>query len=188
MESTQAELLILQSISSNKQALRQRDLARIVGLSLGMTNAILKRLARKGWLSIRKINNRNISYLMTPAGLEKVAQRSYRYLRRTIGNIVRYREAIEILLDEAIARGARGVVLLGVSDLEISVEHLCQKRGIPYQWKSRADGGEVPQRWFVIHAEGKAPRGRRDRHEDSMRAYLLEVLGRAGAPAPEEEA
>jgi len=33
-----------------------------VGLSLGMTNAILKRLAAKGWITVRKVNNRNIRY------------------------------------------------------------------------------------------------------------------------------
>jgi hypothetical protein len=67
-------------------------------MSLGMTNAILKRLVLKGYLSIRKVNNRNIAYAVTPAGVEAIAKRSYRYLRRTIGSIVRYKEAIEGLV------------------------------------------------------------------------------------------
>ena len=70
----------------------------MIGMSLGMTNAILKRLVLKGYLSIRKVNNRNIAYAVTPAGVEVIAKRSYRYLRRTIGNIVRYKEAIEGLV------------------------------------------------------------------------------------------
>ena len=70
----------------------------MIGMSLGMTNAILKRLVLKGYLSIRKVNNRNIAYAVTPAGVEAIAKRSYRYLRRTIGSIVRYKEAIEGLV------------------------------------------------------------------------------------------
>ena len=51
------------------------DLARIVGLSLGMTNAIRGRLAGKGWITIGKVNNRNIRYAVTPAGIEQITPR-----------------------------------------------------------------------------------------------------------------
>ena len=50
-----------------------------------MTNSILKRLATKGFLSMRKVNARNIHYLVTPEGIDLIARRSYRYLRRTVG-------------------------------------------------------------------------------------------------------
>ena len=33
-----------------------------------MTNSILKRLATKGFLTMRKVNVRNIHYLVTPEG------------------------------------------------------------------------------------------------------------------------
>ena len=42
------ELEILENIYHSSSSVRQRDLAEIVGLSLGMTNAILKRLVKKG--------------------------------------------------------------------------------------------------------------------------------------------
>ena len=45
------------------QQVRQRDLSQqVIGMSLDMTNAILKRLVLKGYLSVRKVNNRNIAY------------------------------------------------------------------------------------------------------------------------------
>jgi len=37
-----------------------------VGLSLAMTNAILRRLVKKGWLKIKKVNNRNMQYIVSP--------------------------------------------------------------------------------------------------------------------------
>ena len=60
------ELEILENIYHSSSSVRQRDLAEIVGLSLGMTNAILKRLVKKGLLTVRKVNNRNIRYAVFP--------------------------------------------------------------------------------------------------------------------------
>ncbi len=39
------EITILENIHNQQDVVRQRDLAEIAGLSLGMTNSILKRLA-----------------------------------------------------------------------------------------------------------------------------------------------
>ena len=93
-DSVDRELEVLENIHNNGSHLRQRDLASVLGLSLGTTNAIIKRLGQKGWLTIRKVNNRNIRYAVCPAGAEQIARRSYRYLKRTIKNVVDYKETI----------------------------------------------------------------------------------------------
>lgn len=117
---------------------KQRDIARAIELSLGMTNAILKRLAAKGFIAMRKINSRNIHYLVTPDGVDLIARRSYRYLRRTVGHVVRYKERLlEVLTDAALpppdGRGAQRVVLVGESDLEFLVEWCAEKAGMEFQ-------------------------------------------------------
>ena len=126
------ELEILERISRSKTTIRQRDLARIIGLSLGMTNSILKRLAKKGLLKIKKVNNRNIQYVVSPKGMEAIAGRSYRYFKRTIKNVVYYKEAIDSIIQEAADRGYRRFVLVGSSDLDFIVEHFCDKRHLEY--------------------------------------------------------
>lgn len=131
MEMTDKELQLLERIRDNS-GVHQRDLARSVGVSLGMTNAILKRLGKKGLLTVRKINNRNIRYIVSPAGVEEIAKRSYRYLRRTMGNVVRYRKAVQGLVEEVKNRGFARVVLVGQSDLDFMLEHFCQKLGIGF--------------------------------------------------------
>ncbi|MFP4377949.1 MAG: winged helix-turn-helix transcriptional regulator [Spirochaetales bacterium] len=85
------ELDVLSQPHQNN-GVKQRDLAQAIGLSLGMTNAILKRLAGKGFVTMRKLNARNIHYLVTPEGVDLIARRSYRYLRRTVGHVGRYKE------------------------------------------------------------------------------------------------
>ena len=82
------EIEILESIYHNPHRVSQRDLAQIAGLSLGMTNVILKRLAGKGLLTIKKVNNRNIRYAVSPKGIEAITRKSYRYFKPTIKNVV----------------------------------------------------------------------------------------------------
>ncbi len=159
---TDKELDLLEHISQ-RDRVRQRDLARAIGMSLGMTNAILKRLARKGYLTIRKVNNRNIAYAITPEGVEAIAKRSYRYLRRTVGNIVRYKEAIESLVRDLHGRGVRIVSLAGKSDLAFIVEHFCLKYGMVFEHRPQQgpadpeDYADVEGHRFTLYAESLAP-------------------------------
>ena len=132
VDASDQELEVLENIYAHRDHVRQRDLARIAGLSLGMTNAIVKRLVQKGWLTIRKVNNRNIRYAVSADGIDQITRRSYRYLKRTIRNIVYYREAIERFVCEAKARGCTGIALVGSSDLDFIVEHACEVYTVIY--------------------------------------------------------
>jgi len=132
MKTKEHELEILENIYNHKEQIHQRDLARIVGLSLGMTNAILKRLVKKGWLKIKKVNNRNIQYIVSPRGIDEITRRSYRYFKRTIKNVVYYKEAISGLIKGVKDRGYKGIVLIGKSDLDFIVEHYCIKHNLEW--------------------------------------------------------
>jgi DNA-binding MarR family transcriptional regulator len=121
-----SEYRILENIyDAPVQPFRQRDLAHIAGISLGMTNSILKRLAKKGWISIKKLNSRTIQYAVTPEGINEVIHRSYRYFKRTIRNVVFYKDKIEEALCRARNENTSAVFLIGKSDLEFIVEHGC---------------------------------------------------------------
>ncbi len=140
IESSERELEVLQRIHQNRAHIRQRDLARIVGLSLGMTNAIIKRLVQKGWLKARKVNERNIHYVVSPRGLDAIARRSYRYLKRTVRNVVLYKEAIDRYIGDARRDGYRGIALVGPSDLDFIIEHLCLQHGLELHRTARMEG------------------------------------------------
>jgi hypothetical protein len=156
MPSIERELDLLESIQKAIAPQGQRDLARTIGMSLGMTNSILKRMGQKGWLTIRKLNSRNIQYIVSAKGLEVIARRSYKYLRRTIGHIVRYKETFESLVRDARKRGCRQVILVGKSDLDFLVEHSCSEAGLPLQRVTRSELGQkvFQDKTFVIFAEG----------------------------------
>lgn len=143
------ELEVLEQIYENADNVHQRDLARVVGLSLGMTNAILKRLAQKGFLKIRKVNNRNIRYVVSPTGIEAITRRSYLFFKRTVKNVVFYREAIENLILEIKKHEYDGVLMIGASDLDFIVEHACGRYGIRYM----RDASQFNGNCFTIYSE-----------------------------------
>jgi DNA-binding MarR family transcriptional regulator len=171
------EITILSQIAQGEHV-RQRDLSHVIGMSLGMTNAILKRLVHKGYLTVRKVNNRNIAYGVTPAGVEAIAKRSYRYFKRTIRNIVYYREAIEAFVHDVKSRGYQGIAFAGVSDLDFIVEHACQICGIRCSRDdasieaAKAGSDEL----YLLYSESLFP-GEEEKRTRPAAAFLQEVVG-----------
>ncbi len=189
MISSEKELELLEAIYTREEV-HQRDLANVLGISLGMTNSILKRLVKKGLLTIQKVNNRNIMYAVSPDGIDAIARRSFRYFKRTIKNVVFYRQKIEDIVGTARAAGNREVVLVGGSDLDFIVEHACFKHSLRF---SKARSFDPRPGVFYIFSEnlkeaqtaevapsggGKTPAVQAKAAIDNVngRAYLREVL------------
>lgn len=154
MYTSDKEAIILEHIYYN-DSLKQRELADKAGISLGMTNAILKRLIEKGWLMTKRLNSRNISYVVSPAGIEEIFKRGYRYFKRTIDDVMLYKEEIERLVEKAIASGCKGVVLVGKSDLDFIVEYACNKAGIELKKSDNDKKGYLTIFGEQYEADGK---------------------------------
>lgn len=150
MYTSDKEAIILEHIYYN-DSLKQRELADKAGISLGMTNAILKRLIEKGWLMTKRLNSRNISYVVSPAGMEEIFKRGYRYFKRTIDDVRLYKEEIERLVSEAVEDGYKAIVLVGKSDLDFLVEYVCGKEGIAFK-KIKTDV-DLSEDVFVLYGE-----------------------------------
>jgi len=126
-------LAILESIYSSQKRQRpltQRDLAEAAGLSLGMTNALLKRFAEKGWVLLRRMNTRNIHYALSSDGVNEIAHRTYRYFKRSARNASMYRDLIEAFVMKAQREGVGRIVLAGSSDLDFILEFACERHGV----------------------------------------------------------
>ena len=54
----------------------QRSLARSLGIALGLTNLILRRVVRKGWVRMIHIKPNRVRYLLTPTGIAEKARMS----------------------------------------------------------------------------------------------------------------
>ncbi len=74
------ELALLEALADNPQA-RQVDLATRLGVAVGTVNWIVKRLAAKGFVRVRRMSRWQWSYLVTPQGLARKAHLTHEYVR-----------------------------------------------------------------------------------------------------------
>jgi len=133
MDIPDTELSLLEKIYSAEQSqgrVTQRELAQASGLSLGMTNALLKRLTERGWVSLKRLSTKTILYALTPAGVDEVARRATRYFQRAALNADRYREKIENFVIKAKANGATTLVLAGMSEMDFLIDYICERHGL----------------------------------------------------------
>ena len=88
-------LKLLEAIDSGVPP-TQRELARDLNISLGLVNAFIKRLAKKGYFKITTIPKKRAKYLLTPKGALEKSRLTYEYIRYSVGF---YREIKEILVN-----------------------------------------------------------------------------------------
>jgi DNA-binding MarR family transcriptional regulator len=62
----------------------QRSLASRLGIALGLTNLLLKRLVIKGWVRVVRVRPNRVRYLLTPTGIAEKARMSRAYLQYSI--------------------------------------------------------------------------------------------------------
>jgi predicted transcriptional regulator len=150
MYTSDKEAIILEHIYFN-DSFKQRELADKAGISLGMTNAILKRLIEKGWLMTKRLNSRNISYVVSPAGMEEIFKRGYRYFKRTIDDVHLYKDGIEQVISMAVGAGYKTITLVGDSDLDFIVEYICGKYDIEFKKSKKVIKNN--ENVFILYSE-----------------------------------
>ena len=131
----ETELFLMESLDEaerTKARITQRELASLSGLSLGMTNALLRRFAEKGWVKLTRLSAKSIHYALTPEGVGEVARRTAGYFRRAARNADQYRTRIEQFVMKARADGARTLVLAGASELDFLLDFACDRQGMVF--------------------------------------------------------
>lgn len=72
------EFSLIRELSRNPVR-TQRELSTEVGLSLGMTNLLLRRLAAKGYVKTAQLTWNKVQYILTPKGMLEKARKSFNY-------------------------------------------------------------------------------------------------------------
>lgn len=113
---------ILQAIASGERV-TQRSLSSDLGVALGLTNLLIRRLAGKGYIKVSGIGPRNLRYLMTPEGWEALGRATRVSLENTIHLYTQTREQIRASLTtlseqcKVDGSGQKRVVFYGVGDV-----------------------------------------------------------------------
>jgi DNA-binding MarR family transcriptional regulator len=84
---------ILHEIQAD-EAVSQRHLSARLGIALGLTNLLLRRIVAKGWVKMVHIRPNRVRYLLTPAGLAAKARLTREYLEGTVQFYTEARERV----------------------------------------------------------------------------------------------
>ena len=142
---SQKELILLQNLEEHQS---QRSLAHASAFSLGMTNILLKRLVRKGFVKVTTLNGRTLRYILTPIGFAEKVRRSYDFLVVSIRQLNEAKRKIKnAILSESTAES---IWLIGKNELaDLALEILGD---IPIQVRFLPDS--KPQNGWDIVVQG----------------------------------
>jgi DNA-binding MarR family transcriptional regulator len=109
----------------------QRDLSRGTGLSLGMTNLLLKRLARKGLIKVGRLDWKRTQYLLTPKGALEKARKTFDYALYTVRLFRQLQENVETVLRREHADGRRAFWVVAQDELEGALRETVAELALP---------------------------------------------------------
>jgi len=106
------QLEVLEALEEQPDA-RQIDLASQLGVAVGTVNWILKRMAQKGYVKIKRIGQWNWQYLLTPKGVAEKAKLTQLYLKESMRVYRQVRSDAREMLQSVQDRGYGSVRLIG---------------------------------------------------------------------------
>ncbi len=109
------ELAALEHIEQNP-SISQRQLARELGVALGVANACVRTLVRKGLVKVRGESNRSITYHLTREGLARKAALALTWTNNTINDYVVARRRVQEQLGRLASRGIGRIAVLGADE------------------------------------------------------------------------
>lgn len=117
------DLQLLEAVSKDSN-ISQRKLSSSLGVALGVTNACLKKMVRKGHVKIKGINHKRISYYLTPKGFTEKTRLTYHFLQHTVNYYVNLKKNIASKLDFISNLGIKRLVFYGAGEV-MEVAFIC---------------------------------------------------------------
>lgn len=135
---THSDYAVLDSLRNAPHAVSQRELARRTGLSVGLINAVIKKLVHTGYVRTSQLNRRSLEYLLTPQGFSSAASRSYHYIADTVHRYQIIQARLKDIVAALVKDGYTDFYLHGDGEIAelvnivISAQGICKlNRGLP---------------------------------------------------------
>ena len=116
------DLQLLEEIERNPR-ISQRELSHKFEIALGVTNACIKRMARRGLIRLKGIPPRRIAYYITPKGFAEKANLALRFFSYNIRHYAEMKKQISKKLIEMQSSGVKRVAFYGLGD-EMEVAYI----------------------------------------------------------------
>lgn len=109
-------LQLLEEVSKDSNV-SQRKLSNRLGVALGVTNACLKKMVRKGHIKVKGINHKRIAYYLTPQGFTEKSRLTYHFLQHTVSYYINLKKNIASKLDVISKSGAKRLIFYGAGEV-----------------------------------------------------------------------
>lgn len=110
------EFILIQEIAK-RDTHTQRSLSQSIGLSLGTTNLLIQRLARKGLIKITQLDWKRTQYLLTLKGAMEKTNKMYRQTLYTIRLFRQIQDNINTVMRREYEGGRRDFHLVATDEL-----------------------------------------------------------------------
>lgn len=115
---TEKDVMVrLLSSIDQKSEFTQRDLAKDLGIALGLMNHYLKRCITKGWIRASQVSPRRIAYFLTPEGFKEKSHMVKDYLAGSLNFFKDARMQCKEAFELCKAQGWSKIALVGEGDL-----------------------------------------------------------------------
>ena len=139
MAEIEYELRLLEEIAREPNT-TQADLAGRLDVAVGSVNWYLKRLIKKGYVKVTRLERRRLRYLITPQGMAEKARLTYQYVQASLHVYRQAPQEVQRLLEAAQRAGYEAVRIEGDSDVAEICYLTCLEQGLG----AEADGADVP--------------------------------------------
>ena len=120
-DNSEITLGVLNAVEENSRV-TQRDVAKNIGIALGLTNAYLKRCIKKGLIKVQQAPANRYAYYLTPQGFAEKSRLTGEYLAQGFQFFRVARQEVMGLLEECQKREWSKIALYGLTELaEVAV-------------------------------------------------------------------
>ncbi len=116
LDNVSETLKLLDNVATNRLG-SQRDLARKLGVSLGLVNALIHRAVRKGLVKIKQVPAQRYVYYLTPKGFAEKSRLVAEYLDYSLTFFRAARQEYGEIFARCKAAGRQRIILCGVGEL-----------------------------------------------------------------------
>ena len=102
---------------ADEQPISQRELAKRLGIALGLVNSYLKNFVAKGFIRIKNYPHNRYAYLLTPNGMAEKARLAYQHVNYFTSLYTATRQDYLLLFRMLAGRGVSQVVFCGVDEV-----------------------------------------------------------------------
>ena len=138
-------LRILDEIS-RESLVTQRTLSSKLNIALGLVNAYIKRLTKKGYIKITTIPKNRVKYILTPKGFTEKVRLTYEYMHYSLNYFKDIRQRIDSIYRQMLASEAKNIIIWG--DGEIAELSYVSMRGLPLKLVGVVDSKRIDKGFF----------------------------------------